>query len=248
MSGSSAGARRRIIVALDVATRSEARRLVQRLRGRPGFFKVGSQLFTAAGPEFVRELVRRGERVFLDLKFHDIPHIVAEACVQAADLGVSLITVHTSGGPRMLRAARRALDKHSRRSRRPKLLGVTLLTSLGAGEVKKIGFSDGVERNVIRLARLARRNGCDGIIAAPTEVAVVRRVCGQDFLIVTPGIRLAGGRRAADQVRVATAGAALRAGADYIVVGRGIVASRSPARALDALAAEVSTALDSRRA
>ncbi len=213
------------------------------LRGRPGLVKVGSQLFTAAGPELVRELTRRSERVFLDLKFHDIPHIVGEACVQAADLGASLITVHTSGGPRMLHAARQALEKHCRARRRPKLLGVTLLTSLSAAEVKRVGFPGGIDRNVVRLARLARRSGCDGVIAAPTDVAAVRRACGGKFLIVTPGIRSTGGRRASDQARVATAAEAIRAGADYVVVGRAVIGSSSPAKALDALAAELGAAL-----
>lgn len=232
-------ARRRIIVALDVSTRGEAITLVERLHGRPGFFKVGSRLFTAAGPTMVRALVELGERVFLDLKYHDIPHIVAEACVEAAGLGVSLVTVHTSGGPRMLRAARAALQKHCRPGRRPRLLGVTLLTSLDAAETKHIGFSGSVAANVVRLARLAQKNGCDGVVAAPTDVAALRRACGKDFLIVTPGIRRAGGPRAADQKRVATAAQAVRAGASYVVVGRAVIESRTPARAFDLLAEEL---------
>lgn len=236
--------RNRIIVALDVPTRAQALTLVERLHGRPGFFKVGSQLFTAAGPGIVRALVELGERVFLDLKFHDIPHIVAEACVQAAHLGVSLLTVHSSGGPAMLRAAREALEKHSRPGQRPRLLGVTLLTSLSGPEVKHIGFPGRVQQNVVRLARLAQRSGCDGVIAAPTDVAALRRSFGPDFLIVTPGIRRAGQRRAADQARVATAAAAIRAGANYVVVGRAIVESHAPARAFDALAEELASALD----
>lgn len=238
-----AAGRARIIVALDLPGRAEALRLVERLGGRPGLVKVGGQLFTAAGPAIVRELVEQGERVFLDLKFHDIPHIVAEACVEAADLGVRLLTVHSSGGPRMLRAARQALDKHCAPGRRPRLLGVTLLTSLSDAEVKRIGFSGSVQRNVMRLARLAQRNGCDGVIAAPTDVTAIRRACGRGFLIVTPGIRRAGHARATDQARVATAREAIRAGADYVVVGRAIYESRSPARTFDALAAEVGAAL-----
>ena len=153
-----AAARSRIIVALDLATPTQARALARRLVGRPGLFKVGSQLFTTAGPDVVRWLRRRRERVFLDLKFHDIPHIVAEACVRAADLGVSLLTVHTSGGPTMLRAARQALDKHRRGRRRPRLLGVTLLTSLSASEAKRIGFRGAVESNVAS-RRLAQKLG-----------------------------------------------------------------------------------------
>jgi len=239
-----AAARRRIIVALDVATAAEALRLAAKLKSRAGLVKVGSQLFTAAGPKVVEELVARGERIFLDLKFHDIPHIVAEACANAARMGVSLVTVHTAGGPRMLRAAREALEKHGRGGSRPRLLGVTLLTSLSAAEIKRVGFSGGVEGSLARLARLALRNGCDGVIAAPTDVAGLRRACGKDFLIVTPGIRTRGGRKAPDQARVATAAEAVRAGADYVVVGRAVLEARSPARALDQLAEEISAALD----
>jgi orotidine-5'-phosphate decarboxylase len=237
-------ARGRIIVALDVATASAALKLAGRLKGRAGLVKVGSQLFTAVGPEVVRALVARGERVFLDLKFHDIPSIVAEACANAARMGVDLVTVHTAGGPRMLRAARAALEKHARRGRRPRLLGVTLLTSLSGREVRQVGLAGGVEANVVRLVRLARRSGCDGVIAAPTDVAGLRRGCGRDFLIVTPGIRARGGRKASDQARVATAADAIRAGADYVVVGRAILEARSPVAALEQLAEEIATALD----
>lgn len=243
-SASLAAARHRIIVALDVSSRHEALRLAASLRGRASALKVGSQLFSAAGPVVVRELVGRGERVFLDLKFHDIPHIIAEACARAAELGVSFLTVHTAGGPAMLCAAREALEKYSRSARRPRLLGVTLLTSLSGRDVRLVGFSGGVERTVVRLARLAQRNGCDGVIAAPTDVAALRRTCGDEFLIVTPGVRATRSRKASDQARGATAAEAVRAGADYVVVGRAILESRSPLRALYTLAAEVSAVLD----
>lgn len=213
-------------------------KLVRRLGGRPGFVKVGSRLFTAAGPRVVRRLAQAGHRVFLDLKFHDIPHIVAEACANAAAMGASLITVHTGGGPRMLRAARAALKKYPAR-RRPRLLGVTVLTSLDGSELKRAGFSGSVQQNVLRLARVAQRKGCDGVIAAPTDVKALRRACGRKFLIVTPGIRAPGKRKAADQARVATAAEAIRAGADYIVVGRAITGARSPARAFNALAESI---------
>ncbi|MFQ5777721.1 MAG: orotidine-5'-phosphate decarboxylase [Terriglobia bacterium] len=241
-SDSLAAVRERIIVALDVPSAARALALARRLRGRAAMFKVGGQLFTAEGPAIVRALVRRDERIFLDLKFHDIPHIVAEACVQAADLGVSLMTLHTAGGPKMLRAARQALRKHCGSRRRPRLLGVTLLTSLSGRETRQVGFSGSVEQNVVRLAHLARRNGCDGVIAAPTDVAAIRRACGREFLIVTPGIRAAGSHKASDQARVATAAEAICAGADYVVVGRAVIAARSPARALDTLARELRAA------
>ena len=236
-------ARRRIIVALDVPSASQARKLVRSLRGRAGMVKVGYQLFTSEGPEVVRELVRSGEKVFLDLKLHDIPHIVAAGCANAGRIGANLLTIHASGGPKMLQAARKALDELPAR-RRPRLLGVTLLTSLDAAAVRAIGFSGGVNKNVIRLARLAKKNGCDGVIAAPTDVAAIRRACGKDFLIVTPGIRGAGQRKASDQARVATASEAIRAGADYIVVGRAITAATSPAAALEMMAASIASILD----
>lgn len=245
MPGSTVGpsnARRRIIVALDVPTAAQARKLVRSLRGRAGMVKVGYQLFTSEGPELVRSLVKSGEKVFLDLKLHDIPHIVAAGCANAGRMGASLLTVHASGGPKMLQAAHKALDELPAR-RRPRLLGVTLLTSLDAAAVRTIGFFGGVNKNVLRLARLAKRNGCDGVIAAPTDVAAIRRVCGKDFLIVTPGIRGAGQRKASDQARVATAPEAIRAGADYIVVGRAITAAISPAAALDKMAASIATVL-----
>lgn len=238
-----AQAQARIIVALDVPSAAQAMREVRRLQRRAGMVKVGAQLYSRAGPEAVRRLVRQGERVFLDLKFHDIPHIVAEACSNAAALGASLLTVHTAGGPRMLRAARKALEGASRRQARPLLLGVTVLTSLDARDLKKIGLRGRVDENVIRLTKLALRNGCDGIIAAPTDVAALRRACGDHFLIVTPGIRAASGSKPAGQRRVATAAAAIRAGADFVVVGRAILSAPSPARALAALAREVEQVL-----
>ncbi|MFQ5818236.1 MAG: orotidine-5'-phosphate decarboxylase [Terriglobia bacterium] len=239
-------ASQRIIVALDVPTKAEALRLVRQLSGGVGMFKVGSPLFTAAGPSFVRALVELGERVFLDLKFHDIPHVVAAACVQAAALGVSLVDVHAAGGPQMLRAARQALDRHVPAGRRPRLLAVTLLTSLAQRELKAIGWKGTVQQNVIRLARLAQRAGCDGVVAAPTDVAAIRcvpKLRDKDFLIVTPGIRLPGRKKLAGQARVATPAAALRAGADYIVIGRALTQARNPLHILHRLTEHLSQAL-----
>jgi orotidine-5'-phosphate decarboxylase len=230
-------------LALDVASEPQALQLVGRLSSPPGLVKVGSQLFTAAGPSIVRALVRRGERVFLDLKFHDIPHIVAEACAEAARFGVSLLTVHTSGGRQMLEAARAALEKHGGR-RRPGLLGVTLLTSLNQAESRGIGFSGAVRENVMHLAELAKRCGCDGVVAAPRDVPFIRKACGRDFVIVTPGIVLPGRKKPSDQARTATAAEAVRAGADYVVVGRTILEARSPQQALDTLAASIARVLD----
>ncbi len=231
-------ASQRIIVALDVATEAEALALVERLGGRVGMFKVGSQLFTAAGPGIVRRLVAMGERVFLDLKFHDIPHVVAASCAQAAELGVSLVDVHASGGLAMLGAAREALEK-APAGRRPRLLAVTVLTSLEQRQLKAIGWKGTPQENVLRLARLAQRAGCDGVVAAPTEIAALRRACGPDFLIVTPGIHLPGREKMSDQARVATPTAALRAGASYIVLGRALTQSRNPRRTLKLLLADL---------
>lgn len=260
---SSTPAGQRIIVALDVATEAEALALVERLGGRVGMFKVGSQLFTAAGPGIVRRLVAMGERVFLDLKFHDIPHVVGAACAQAAEMGVSLVDVHASGGLAMLRAAREALDKVAPHpspgsgreprfgdelpglgaGRRPRLLAVTVLTSLDQRELKAIGWKGTPQQNVLRLGRLAQRAGCDGVVAAPTEIAALRRACGPDFLIVTPGIQLPGHKKMSDQARVATPAAALRAGASYIVLGRALAQSRNPARTLRLLLEDLNQAL-----
>ena len=230
----------RIIVSLDVPSQAVALQWVERLGGRVGMFKVGSQLFTAAGPASVRTLVELGERVFLDLKFHDIPHIVAEACVNAADLGVSLVDVHASGGRRMLVAACEALEKHSRR---PRLLAVTVLTSLEQRELKALGWKGSLQENVVRLARLAQSAGCDGVVAAPTDVAALRRACGGDFIIVTPGIRLPRHKKMPDQARVASPAEAIRAGANYIVVGRTLLQAHNPLRTLTTLAENISAAL-----
>lgn len=219
----------RVIVALDVSTADEARALVDRLAGRAGMFKVGSQLFTAAGPAFVRELVTGGEKVFLDLKYHDIPNTVAGAVSAACQLGVSLLDVHALGGKAMLEAAAGALPAMGAR-----LLAVTILTSVDEDAHREVGLSGHVPDSVRRLARLTRDAGLDGVVASPHEVALVREACGDDFVIVTPGIRPAGAA-AGDQARAATPRAALDAGADLLVVGRPITAAPEPARALEEL-------------
>jgi len=236
-------AAQRIIVALDVPSQAAALHWVEQLGGRVGLFKVGSQLFTAAGPSVVRVLVKLGERVFLDLKFHDIPHVVAAACVSAADLGVAMLDVHASGGHQMLVAAREALEKHCRPGRRPRLLAVTILTSLEQRALKTLGWKGSLQENVVRLARLAQAAGCDGVVAAPTDVAALRRACGPDFLIVTPGIRLPRRKQMPDQARVATPAEAIRAGANYIVVGRALLEAHNPRRTLTTLAENIRSAL-----
>jgi orotidine-5'-phosphate decarboxylase len=232
-------ARDRLIVALDVQDASAARALVDRLAGRVGLFKVGSQLFTAAGPDFVREIVGRGERVFLDLKFHDIPNTVAGAVAAASRLGVRLVDVHGLGGRAMMEAAAGATDDRTR------LLAITVLTSHDEAALEPIGLAGPIPAAVQRLARLARDAGLDGVVASPHEVALVRAACGPDFLIVTPGVRPAGAAKG-DQSRLATPSAALAAGADYVVVGRPIIEAADPAAAADAIVGEMSRAAPAR--
>jgi orotidine-5'-phosphate decarboxylase len=235
-------ARDRLIVALDVPGADEARALVGRLSGHVGLFKVGSQAFTAAGPDLVREIVARGERVFLDLKFHDIPNTVAGAVASACRLGVSLVDVHGLGGRAMIEAAAGALPAMGTR-----LLAITVLTSHDQGTLGEIGVGGSVLDSVERLARLAKDAGADGVVASPHEVAAIRAACGPGFLIVTPGIRPAGAA-AGDQARAATPAAALAAGADYLVVGRPVVGATDPASAADAIVAEMERALLARGA
>ena len=225
--------RDRLIVALDVADAATARAMVDKLAGHVGMFKVGSQIFTGAGPEFVREMIARGEKVFLDLKFHDIPNTVAGAVSGAGQLGVSLVDVHALGGKEMLEAAVGALPAMGIR-----LLAITILTSHSEATLGSIGVSGSVADAVRRLAVLARDAGADGVVASPQEVALVREACGKDFLVVTPGIRPAGASRG-DQSRTATPAAAVAAGADYIVVGRPILEAADPAVAAEAIVREL---------
>jgi orotidine-5'-phosphate decarboxylase len=226
-------ARDRLVVALDVPQRDAALALVDRLAGHVGLFKVGSQVFTAAGPEIVREIVGRGEKVFLDLKFHDIPNTVAGAVSSASRLGVSLVDVHGLGGRAMMEAAVGALPAMGTR-----LLAITILTSHDEDTLGEIGVNGSMAESVRRLALLAKDAGTDGVVASPHEVTLVREACGSDFLIVTPGIRPAGAAPG-DQARAATPAAALAAGADYLVVGRPITGAADPAAAADAIVREM---------
>jgi orotidine-5'-phosphate decarboxylase len=230
---------KQLLVALDVDTVVEARALADRLRGAVGGFKIGSRLFTSEGPAFVEELAARGDRVFLDLKFHDIPNTVAGAVAAATRLGVWMLNVHASGGRAMMRAAHAAaLEEAARRSvPAPLVIAVTLLTSLDEGALTEIGFSDSMAAQVERLAALAESAGLDGIVASPQEIAIIRRRCGPRFNIVTPGIRGAGDARA-DQSRTLSAAEALSAGASYLVVGRPIIAADDPRAAAERIAAE----------
>ena len=228
-----------LLVALDVETAAEARALADRLRGAVGGFKIGSRLFTSEGPALVEELVSRGDRVFLDLKFHDIPNTVAGAIAAATRLGVWMVNVHASGGSAMMRAARAAADEEAARRSRPAplVIAVTMLTSLDQAALTEIGLNAAVASQVERLAALTEAAGLDGVVASPQEITVIRSRCGPGFRIVTPGIRGAGDAKG-DQSRTLGAAAALAAGASYLVVGRPIIADADPRAAAGRIAAE----------
>lgn len=230
-------AARKIIVPLDVSTTRQALSIVNLLRGRVGMFKVGLQLFSAEGPDGVRQIVATGERVFLDLKFHDIPRTVGLAVREAADLGVAMLNVHVSGGARMVSAAAEALA--ARGGQRPTLLGVTVLTSLAQAELESIGVRASVVDHVVALARMGQTAGLDGVVASPHEIGPIKRACGGRFVVVTPGVRPAGAP-ADDQRRVMTPADAVAAGADYLVIGRPILDADDPAASVQAIAGEMS--------
>lgn len=226
-------AKNKLIVALDVETAREALNLFSAMKDVAGMFKIGSQLFTSAGPGVVREIVGAGCRVFLDLKFHDIPNTVAAAGVEAARLGVSIFDVHTCGGSEMMRRTAEAVAETSEREgiTRPLIIGITVLTSSDDSTLVETGFSSGTTEQVERMARLAEAAGLDGVVASPHEVKLVREtVERQDFIVVTPGVRPAG-VASDDQRRVMTPAEAVRAGADYLVVGRAILKASDPALA-----------------
>lgn len=214
----------RLIIALDVSRASEAQKIVSEIGDTASTYKVGKQLFTAEGPQVVRDLVASGRKVFLDLKFHDIPNTVAGAVKSASELGVSMLTVHASGGAKMLRAAAEAAANSSSK---PLILAVTVLTSLTDEDLQELGLPVGVADQVLRLAGIARNAGIGGIVASAHEARSLRRNLGEGFAIVTPGVRPAG-TDAEDQARVVTPSAALEAGATHIVVGRPITGDGNP--------------------
>ncbi len=234
---------RRIIFALDVSSLDEARKFVRLLKNRTGFFKVGLELFTAFGKEAVRAVQAEGGRIFLDLKFHDIPNTVSRAAEEAVKLGVDMLNLHAAGGMEMMRETADRCRKLAEKLNRPKpiLLAVTILTSLDEKNLKEVGLVGPVAERVVGLAQLAQRAGIDGVVASPQEIIPIRQKCGPQFVIVTPGIRPAFAETGKDdQKRVLTAREALSAGADYIVVGRPVRLAPDPAAAMDKVIEEIS--------
>jgi orotidine-5'-phosphate decarboxylase len=230
----------KVLVALDVASKTEALNLADRLRGSVGGFKIGSRLFTLEGPSIVRALAERGDRVFLDLKFHDIPNTVGAAVAAATDLGVWMLNVHAGGGTEMLRAAREAVQEAAakRGAQPPLVIAVTVLTSMNQASLRETGIVIDLLDQVLRLAELTKEAGLDGVVASPREARAIRARCGPGFTIVTPGIR--GGSAPAskdDQERTMAPGEALAAGASYLVIGRPIIAAADPASVARSIAA-----------
>lgn len=232
-------ARRKIIFALDVPGMADVTKWADLLSDKVGMFKIGKQLFTACGPEAVRTVRAAGGELFLDLKYHDIPNTVAMATVEAARLGVQLCNLHALGGYEMMATTMEALDKNCG-ANRPRVLAVTILTSSNQETLAEIGIDTLLKDQVVRLAKLAKRAGVDGVVASPQETALIREACGNDFLIVTPGVRPAFAS-ADDQKRVMTPAEAVSAGADYLVIGRPISAHADPARACDLIIDEILT-------
>ena len=226
--------RRRLIVALDVSSTTAAQKIVAAVGDSALTYKVGMQLYTAVGPQVVRDLVASGRQVFLDLKYHDIPNTVGAAVAEAAKIGVSMLTIHGAGGTKMIRAAVEAAKV------RPELmvLAVTVLTSMDGHDLEIIGMQGPIEDSVIRLAALALSNGCQGIVASAREAARVRADLGHNFAIVTPGVRPAGAD-VGDQVRVVSPAEAIAAGASHIVVGRPITEAADPAAEARAIISQI---------
>jgi orotidine-5'-phosphate decarboxylase len=231
-------ARKRLIFALDVDGMAKAERWAELLAPHVGMFKVGKQLFTASGPAVVKTVLDRGGEVFLDLKYHDIPTTVAMASIEAARLGVSLFNLHALGGYEMMARTVDALEKGFPGGRSTRVLAVTILTSSNEETLRGVGIELPVPDMVVKLALLAKRAGIDGVVASPLEIPLIREACGDDFLIVTPGVRPAFAS-SDDQKRVMTPAEAINAGASYLVIGRPISAAQEPIRAAEAIISEI---------
>jgi orotidine-5'-phosphate decarboxylase len=232
-----------LLIALDVESGARALQLASSLRDVAGGFKIGSRLFTAEGPAVVRALADRGDRVFLDLKFHDIPNTVATAVAAATSLGVWMVNVHAAGGTRMMRAAKDAAEETAAREHRktPLVIAVTVLTSFNADTLAESGVRGPVLEQVTRLAQLARAAGLDGVVASPQETRTIRECCGAEFTVVTPGVRGGGASTGGkdDQERTMSPGEAIAAGASYLVVGRPILGAPDPRAAAERISSEI---------
>lgn len=228
----------KLIVALDFSKESDAKALVRTLKKDVSLFKIGLQLYTKAGPAIIKAVQKGDHKVFLDLKFHDIPHTVAKAVMEATQYGVFMLTVHALGGKEMMeRAVEAAADAAEQLGLiRPKIIAVTIPTS--RQDIAEVGISESIQDSVVRLARLAKEAGCDGVVCSPREIVMIREACGPDFVIVTPGIRL-GDEVEDDQKRVDTPQAAFAAGASYIVVGRPILRASDPVQAVQRMNASI---------
>ena len=228
-----------ILVALDVESKAKAMELADALRGSVGGFKIGKQLFTAEGPAMVRELTAKGDRVFLDLKFHDIPNTVAGAVQSSIATGAWMVNVHASGGSAMMKAAAESARKTAASLGRPRplVIAVTVLTSMNDQALQEIGVGRSMIDQVVHLAKLAKASGLDGVVASPQEVAAIRSACGPEFQIVTPGIRPADQQGKDDQARTLTPAEAMTAGASFLVIGRPITAAANPREAAEKISA-----------
>jgi orotidine-5'-phosphate decarboxylase len=231
-------ARNKIIFALDVHGLDDIDRWADTLAGKVGMFKVGKELYTSCGPAAVKAVQRHGGQVFLDLKYHDIPNTVASAMCEAARLGVQLANLHALGGAEMMETTVEAVHKEFSDAERPRLLAVTILTSSTAETLRQVGIEHPVQDMVVRLARLAKASGMDGVVASPLEIGLIREACGPDFLIVTPGVRPTFAA-VDDQKRIMTPAEAVSAGADYLVIGRPIAKAADPALAAERISAEI---------
>ena len=225
---------KKIIFAMDVKEFSDVQLWAELLARHVGMFKVGKQLYTACGPAAVRMIQKCGGEVFLDLKYHDIPNTVAMATLEAANLGVKLCDLHAMGGYEMMSSTMETLDKNFGAGERPKVLAITVLTSSNEETLRGIGIELSVPEMVVKLAKLAQKAGVDGVVASPQEVGLIRAACGKDFLVVTPGVRPAFASTD-DQKRVMTPADAVKAGSDYLVIGRPIAAAENPANAAEAI-------------
>jgi orotidine-5'-phosphate decarboxylase len=229
---------KKIIFAMDVKEFSDVQYWAELLSQHVGMFKVGKQLYTACGPAAVRMIQKCGGEVFLDLKYHDIPNTVAMATLEAANLGVKLCDLHALGGLEMMSSTMETLDKNFSGSERPRVLAITVLTSSNEETLRGIGINLSVPEMVVKLAKLAQAAGVDGVVASPQEVGLIREACGNDFLVVTPGVRPSFAATN-DQKRIMTPADAVKAGADYLVIGRPIAAASDPVQAAQAIVDEI---------